>query len=153
MPVFGLLYALALAIEKESRGYPKEFGWLRGQKLRSSESVCANLTEGFYSQYSTEYLQSLFRCRREARETQTHLTYARDVGVLAKSIADHLLSQYEDGLVQINQLIASVERKIATYGKGKPAVCVGETGEGYWTDGRHFPEPSTIPPEPSTILS
>jgi hypothetical protein len=34
------------------------------------------MTEGFYSQYSTEYLQALYRCRREGQETITHVRYA-----------------------------------------------------------------------------
>jgi four helix bundle protein len=56
MPVFRACFALALSIEKDSRAFAVDFKWLRGQMLRSSESVCANMTEGFYSQYSTEYL-------------------------------------------------------------------------------------------------
>ncbi|MCK4640133.1 MAG: four helix bundle protein [Candidatus Marinimicrobia bacterium] len=58
---------MALEVEKISRDYGYDFRWLRIQLLRASESVCANMTEGFYSQYSTEYLHSLFYCRREAR--------------------------------------------------------------------------------------
>ena len=60
MPVFQLFYSLALDVEKTSRGYPRDFGWLRGQKLRSSESVCANMTEGFYAQYSTSIFKVCF---------------------------------------------------------------------------------------------
>lgn len=120
MPVFQLFYELALEVERISRGYPRDFGWLRGQKLRSSESVCANMTEGFYSQYSTEYLQGLFRCRREARETQTHLRYAADVAILDNIGCESLLRGYEDGIQQLNNLIGSIERKIASKGKGKP---------------------------------
>jgi four helix bundle protein len=61
MPVFQACLALALSIEKDSRAFAADFKWLRGQVLRSSESVCVNMTEGFYSQYSTEYLQALYR--------------------------------------------------------------------------------------------
>ena len=143
MPVYQLLYLLA-EVERRSRDYPRDFVWLRGQKLRSSESVCANLTEGFYSQYSTEYLQCLFRCRREARETQTHMCYARDVGMLEKTIAVDLLGRYEDGLVQISQLIASGERKISNYGKSKPVTSVHEITEEYVVGdaSNHQPFPS-----------
>ena len=132
MPVFQLFYALALDVEKVSRGYPRDFGWLRGQKLRSSESVCANMTEGFYTQYSTEYLQSLFRCRREARETQTHLRYASDVAILENSASERLRAGYEDGIQQLNNLIGSIERKIASRGKSKPVeYSVREQGPEY----------------------
>lgn len=143
MPVYQALYNLALDVEKESRGYPSDFRWLRGQKLRSSESVCANMTEGFYSQYSTEYLQSLFRSRREARETQTHLNYARDVGLISTSLVSGFLGRYEDGLHQLNHLIASIERKIESRGKGRPSTGVREESENY-TVGTERAAPSPI---------
>jgi four helix bundle protein len=79
MPIFQTFLGLARDVEKKSRLFTSDLRWLRTQVLRSSESVCANMTEGFYSQYSTEYLQALYRCRREGRETMTHLHYA--VGV------------------------------------------------------------------------
>lgn len=121
MPVYRLFYELALKIEKMSRPFRPDFKWLRSQLLRASESVCANMAEGFYSQYSTEYMQSLYRCRREARETITHLTYAKDVGVLSSDDCTLLLT-YEDGLHQLGNLIASIERKIAVHGKSKPTT-------------------------------
>ena len=71
--VYQAVFDLACEVERATRKYGIDFRWLRAQVLRSSESVCANLAEGFYSQYSTEYLQALYRCRREARETMTHL--------------------------------------------------------------------------------
>ncbi len=72
MPGFGLFHERAQRLEESSRHSLPESRWLRVQVLRSSESVCANMAEGFYSQYSTEYLQSLYRCRREAREAIAH---------------------------------------------------------------------------------
>ncbi|MBU4199961.1 MAG: four helix bundle protein [Verrucomicrobia bacterium] len=124
MPVYQMFYSLALEVEKASRQYPRDFLWLRTQSLRSSESVCANMTEGFYSQYSTEYLQSLYRCRREARETMTHIHYARDVKMLEKTVAESLLSQYEATLCQLSNLIAGIENKIRLRGKFKPGIGV-----------------------------
>ena len=121
MPVFQCLYALAIRVEKSTRHFAADFRWLRGQVLRSSESVIANLAEGFYAQYSTEYVQSLYRTRREARETKTHLAYARDTGVLAAQIADSIVTEYLDGLKQLANLIASIGRKIHERGKGKPS--------------------------------
>lgn len=118
MPVFQLAYHTALAIEARTRGFPGDFRWLRNQVLRSSESVCSNLVEGFYAQYTTEYLQSLHRCKREGRETILHLRYARD-SVIAMENAD-LESQCEDVLNQLSNLILSLERKLQNFGKGKP---------------------------------
>lgn len=119
MPVFQSFYELALKIETLSRPFRSDFKWLRSQLLRASESVCANMTEGFYSQYSTEYLQSLYRCRREARETMTHLNYAKDTHLLATD-AEPLFAGYEDAIRQLGNLITSIERKIQLHGKSKP---------------------------------
>ena len=127
MPVFQAFYKLALEIEKTTRNLGPGFRWLRGQLLRSSESVCANMTEGFYSQYSTEYLQALYRCRREARETLTHLRYAGDTGNLAAPLLCDFQEKVEDGLQQLAAVVASIERKIRDRGKAKPgAVLVRE---------------------------
>ena len=130
MPVYQMFYKLALGVEKTSRQYPHDFSWLRGQSLRASESVCANMTEGFYAQYSTEYRQSLFRCRREARETMSHIHYARDVKVLTAAVAESLLPQYEEALCQLSGLIASIESKIRSRGKFKPGVGIIKENHG-----------------------
>ena len=121
MPVYRIFYKLALDVEKATRKYPLDFRWLREQSLRSSESVCANMTEGFYSQYSTEYLQSLYRSRREGRETTTHINYAKDAGVLQTEAAKFILERYEEALHELNNLITSIERKIKIHGKSKPS--------------------------------
>lgn len=119
MPIFQACFALALSIEKDSRAFAADFKWLRGQMLRSSESVCANMTEGFYSQYSTEYLQALSRCRREGRETTTHLRYAMAIKQLSNEKGRALTEGYDNALAQLTNLIASIERKIRQRGKTK----------------------------------
>jgi four helix bundle protein len=119
MPVHQAFYSLALEIERQTRGFGPDFRWLRNQMLRSSESVCANMTEGFYSQYSTEYLQCLFRCRREARETMQHLKYAGDTNQLNRILISDLITRYNDALRQLSALVSSIERKIKAHGKAK----------------------------------
>ena len=134
MPVYQLFYQLALDVEKHSRNFGADFRWLRNQMLRASESACANMTESFYTQYSTEYVQSLYRSRREARETMAHLTYARDVQQLAPTVFEDLDGRYCEALRQLNLLIGSIERKITEKGKGKPGVLLKEDEADYVTD-------------------
>jgi len=55
MPVYRLFYSLAVDVEVATRDYGPDFRWLREQSLRASESAPSNMSEGFYSQYSTEY--------------------------------------------------------------------------------------------------
>ena len=119
LDVYQAFLRLALEVEKTTRSCNGDFRWLRVQVLRSSESVCANLTEGFYTQYSTEYLQALYRCRREARETMTHLGYAMKVGQLTDTIGTPILNRYTEALRQLGRLISSIERKIEERGKAR----------------------------------
>ena len=119
MPVYPAASKLALDVETQTRDFGPDFRWLRIQCLRSSESVCANMAEGFYSQYSTEYLQALHRCRREARETIAHIRYGLGVKQLDHVVGTGLISEYEDALVQLANLMASIERKMGQYGKTK----------------------------------
>lgn len=122
MPVYQAFFELSLEVEQATKRFAADFRWLRGQVLRSSESVCANMAEGFYSQYSTEYLQALYRCRREARETMTHLRYAVSVGQASEQTGTTLVAKYAESLKQLSNLILSIERKITERGKSKPAL-------------------------------
>ena len=132
MPVYRTFMQLALDLETATRQFGPDFRWLRVQCLRSSESVCANMTEAFYSQYSTEYLQGLYRSRREARETTCHMEYAVGAGQLPSQSERALASRYEDACLQLSNLIAGIERKINDRGKGKPEPSmVKEESEGY----------------------
>ena len=131
MPVYQAFLELALEVEKATRDCGPDFRWLRVQVLRSSESVCANMAEGFYSQYSTEYLQALYRCRREARETMTHLQYAATVHVVPAEIATTVQSRNEEALGQLANLMASIDRKIQERGKSKPGGLLKESNAKY----------------------
>jgi hypothetical protein len=86
-------------------------------------------------------VQSLYRSRREARETMTHLTYARDVQQLAPTVFQNLDVRFREALRQLNLLIGSIERKITEKGKGKPGVMLREDEAEY----------VTAPVAPSTI--
>ncbi|MBM4044037.1 MAG: four helix bundle protein, partial [Planctomycetes bacterium] len=135
MPVYRESMELAIALERETRSFRQDFRWLRTQVLKSSESVPTNMTEGFYSQYSTEYLQAQYRCRREGRETQSHLHYAERTGQMVSQTARQFMSRYEEVLKQIGNLIGSIERKIAATGKAKPTPFIVRESEGeYFID-------------------
>jgi four helix bundle protein len=131
MPVYRLFFDLAVEVERETRAFNPDFRWLRIQMLKSSESSFANLSEGFYSQYSTEYLQCLYRSRREARETVSHLNYAVGVDPLSKIVGTTLQDRYAEALRQLGNLINSIEQKIRERGKSKagiPGVREGSSG-------------------------
>lgn len=147
MPVYQLFMELAAKVEMVTRDVRPEFRWLRIQMLRSSESACANMTEGFYAQYSTEYLQSLYRSRREARETMTHLEYAHRVSAITPPVAAELSQQYRQALDQLGGLIIAIERKMAERGKGRPLSYSVREGEPCFLDNEcNIPFPIPHPP-------
>ena len=80
----------------------------------------------------------MYRCRREARETLTHIAYAADTGQLDKTVSEGLVSEYETALKLLSGLISSVQRKMAEHGKAKPGSTVREDGASYlfYTDER-----------------
>src|SRR3989304_5542912 len=104
MPVYRLFFALAIDVEQATRNFGPDFRWLRVQSLRSSESVCANMTEGFYSQYSTEYIQGWNGCRKEARKTKKPIQSQIDVAVLDEHMGARLLNEYEESVTQLSGL-------------------------------------------------
>ena len=126
MPVYQKLYGLAIQLEAMTRGFQQDFRWLRNQILRASES-----------------LQSLFRCRREAREVMTHLRYAIDVSLLNKPLTDTVLNEYEESMRQLGALIASIEEKIRQRGKAKPGL-VREPDDLEYGSGLSSRQPLTI---------
>ena|SRR2546425_5105168 len=63
--------------------------------MRSSESVAANIAEGFESQYPREYMRSLYVARREAGETKVHLRYARDAELAAVDDCEGMCREYD----------------------------------------------------------
>ena len=141
IPVFQLFFRLALDVEKVTRNAGPDFRWLRIQCLRSSEAVCANMAEGFYSQYSTEYVQSLYRCRREARETIAHIRYALGTGQLSEADSSELISRYEEAIQQLANVITSIERKMSLRGKAKDMPSsVREDKPEYGDESRDWPE-------------
>jgi four helix bundle protein len=149
MPVYQLFFQLALDVEKATRSFGPEFRWLRVQCLRSSEGAGTAVVEGFYSQYSTEYLQALYRCRREARETMGHIRYGLAVHQIKEADASGILARYEEAAKQLANLITSIERKIEQHGKSKVnASRLSEAEESYEIDAQG---PSTINHQPSTI--
>jgi len=103
------------------------------------------MTEGFYSQYSTEYLQALYRCRREAHETRLHIRYATDASQLPAEDGRKLSEGYAKALAQLGGLIGSIERKIADYGKAKSSMGLVREDPGT------YGSPSTVDHGPLTI--
>ena len=112
LDVFNLAYDLAVRIMRLTDNWPRRFWWLADQIMRSSESVAANIAEGFESQHPKEYLRSLYIARREAGETKVHLRYARDARLITAEECEALRSDYDRVGQMLWGLIRSIGKRV-----------------------------------------
>jgi len=108
--VFNLAYELAVRILHLTESWSCRFDWLAEQIMRSSESVAANIAEGFESQHPKEYLRSLYIARREAGETKVHLRYAHDAGLTSADECDGLCRDYD----RVGQMLWGLIRSLGS---------------------------------------
>ncbi|MDA2932713.1 four helix bundle protein [Acidobacteria bacterium AH-259-D05] len=111
LEVYKLAYQLAVRILHLTEKWPSRFGWLANQIMRSSESVPANIAEGFESQYPKEYLRALYVARREAAETKVHLKYAVDASLTSADDCKLLCGEYDRIGQMLWGLIQSISRR------------------------------------------
>lgn len=81
--------------------------------MKSSESVAANIAEGFESQHPKEYMRALYIARREAVETKVHLTYAREAEVIEPDLCAKVTAEYDRVGQMLWGLIRSLGRRSA----------------------------------------
>lgn len=77
--------------------------------MRSSESVAANIAEGFESQHPKEYLRAVYIARREAGESKVHLKYAQDAGLIKAEEREALWKEHD----RIGQMLWGLIRSIS----------------------------------------
>jgi len=79
LEVYKKSFRLHIEIHELSMTFPKfEMYELGSQIRRSSNSVPANIAEGYNNQHTNIYLEGLNRAVGEARETQHHLDAAHE---------------------------------------------------------------------------
>ena len=94
--VYQELKRLHLEVSRESLTFPKhELYELGSQVRRSSNSAPANVAEGWGSRHTNIYIECINRALGEVRETQHHLTVARDKGYITDERFCQLDSAYD----------------------------------------------------------
>ncbi len=84
-------HALAIDCFRASARWPDY--WLQRQLRRASASVAANLVEGSSHLSNAEFARFIGLALGSAKETEYHLRFAQDVGVLAVADASALLAK------------------------------------------------------------
>jgi len=95
--VYQLAFKVSMEIFTITRKFPKEEVYsLTSQILRSSRSVCANLSEAFRKRrYEKAFISKLSDSEGEAAETQVWLDYSIECEYISVEIYKSLFAEYE----------------------------------------------------------
>ena len=118
--------------------FPDEEKWaLASQIRRSSQSVPANIAEGYGRFYYQEGVRFAYIARGSLEETFSHLTFAHEMGYISSE-------QFAEILVYINEIKKMINGYIAYLKRTKRGV--KEPGVQYFTQGSR--EVDTPTPNP-----
>lgn len=110
LKVYKKLCDLVIYINNLSLSFPKfELYEIGAQIRRSSNSVAANLAEGFDNKHTNIYLESISRSLGEIRETIHHLQICYRKGYFTKEILDNLVYEYTECTKMLFGLIKSLK--------------------------------------------
>jgi four helix bundle protein len=113
LDVYKKLVELHLEVHELTMGFPRyELFELGSQVRRSSNSIAANLAEGWNNRHSNMYLEGINRAHGELRETRHHIMMAVRKGHLSKACAESLLNRYGECGKMLRGLERSVEKSI-----------------------------------------
>ena len=110
MDVWQSAYQLSLKIFKITIGLPKAEDYaLTSQIRRSSNSVAANIAEGFGRKTRKDKQKFYIIARGSAYETQNHLLYGNGVNYFSKEDTLQLNREYDKLIHQLNKIMKSLD--------------------------------------------
>jgi len=113
LPVWLKAHELTLSIYKLSDSFPKsEIYGLTSQIRRSSSSIAANISEGFYRKSTKELIQFIYNARGSLGETLYHLRLAKDLNYITNQQFEHGKSDCEEISKQLNGWLKSLRAKL-----------------------------------------
>jgi len=111
LKVYKKLCELHLKINELSMTFPKfELHELGSQLRRSSNSIEANIAEGWNNKHVNIYLEGINRSMGELQETKHHLNIAFRKGYLNESTYQDILMKYDECGRMLNGLTQSLLR-------------------------------------------
>jgi four helix bundle protein len=93
------------------KGFPKtdEAKIVKGQIIRSSTSVPANIAEGFGANKGRVFQNSLTIARREVGETDYWLLLSSEIGYINKNMHKELESGYQEVRAMLSSMISKMQ--------------------------------------------
>ena len=137
-------HELAPAVFRVGASLSRSNGWLRSQCTRSSVSVAANIAEGYSRGSLREYIQFLNIARGFLAETEYHLLFMHDTGLIQANAYTELEPLVHETGNLLLGLIRSLRAK-DTAGDREPQRIREEPGEYSALD----PRPVTLDPKES----
>jgi four helix bundle protein len=111
LKVYKKLFELHLKINELSMTFPKfELHELGSQLRWSSNSVAANIAEGWNNKHVNIYLEGINRSMGELQETKHHLNRAFRKGYLNKNTYQDILAEYDECGKMLTGLTKSLMR-------------------------------------------
>lgn len=118
-------HELALAVYKQTQPLAPRDNWLRTQVNRSALSVGANIAEGYSRGSLREYLQFLSVARGSLAETEYHLLFIRDAGLITPGAHAELDAIRREAANLLLGLIRSLQAKAETTPRGDRRISDG----------------------------
>lgn len=113
VPVWQKAHELVILVYKVTECFPKkEVYGLTSQLRRSSMSIAANISEGFYRNSTKELLQFLYNARGSLGETLYHLRLSRDLKYLREKEYQILKEACNEVGRQLNGWVKSLRSKL-----------------------------------------
>ncbi len=111
---------------------------LSSQLRRSSQSIAANIAEGYGRYYYQEGVRFCYIARGSLDETSSHLYFAKEVGYLDEEILAELNNQIAEIRKMISGYIAYLKK--SKKGANEPGANIREVS------GEYFVEDDDLPP-------
>jgi four helix bundle protein len=117
LDVYQKLFELHLEVHQMTLLFPAFERFELGSQLRrSSNSIGANLAEGWNNKHVNVYIEGINRALGELRETRHHLTVAFRKDYLSKSAFEKLLGRYDE----CGRMLRGLERSMEVRASGSP---------------------------------
>jgi len=102
-------HTLAVAINVTARAFPTALApGLRSQLLRSSSAIPTNIAEGSNQHSDPQFARFISIAIGSANEVENHLTFARDIGLMAPADSFALLEQ----LCEIRRMLHGLRKRL-----------------------------------------
>lgn len=107
---------VTILIYGSTKRFPREelYG-LSDQLKRASNSICANIAEGFCRYHTKDKIKFYYNARGSASECKSHLYIAKDLDYIDANTLDDYIIRFNSIGRMINSLINSLNQKIVGF--------------------------------------